>query len=474
MPDHLPPPAPPDTGGAGPGPAEDGTGRRALAPARLRVPHGALVRPEAVALGDFRIRSRIGAGAQGAVYLAHQISLGRPVALKVLDGGAARRPTLVARFAREAALLGRLDHPNVVRCYGAGAERGFHYFAMEYVDGWDAAALLRRAGRLAPADALRVAARCAEALGHAAARRVVHRDVKPGNVLVGRQGEVKLTDWGAARPTDGDHALTGEHMLMGTLRYVAPEQFRDPRRADHRSDMYALGGVLYELLTGRVPFPGEDWVSVLRAKETGAFAPAGALNPAVPRRCEAALARMLAPDPADRHPDYDGLIADLGAAAPASGRPDPALFDRWAVPLADGPAVGSGPRLNVLLVYDEAEYLPLVEYALHAAEVPHDLRAVEDGRDAVASVARGRGARPDVLILGLTSPTQASLRVLTEARCDRPPGALPVSGLSTSPDGADLLRGLDLGSSSWVAGFGDLGPLSQALRAAYAGVAAAP
>ncbi len=299
--------------------------------------------PEAVVLGDFRIHGRIGCGTQGAVYHAHQLSHDRPVALKLLAGGSAPSATAVARFRRQAALLARLDHPGVVRCYGAGAEPGFDYLALEYVAGRDAATLLRRAGGTLPApDALHVARRCAEALSHAAARHVVHRDVKSSNILVGRGGEVKLADWGAAKPTDADHTLTGEHMILGTVRYAAPEQVRDARRADHRSDIYALGGVLYELLTGRVPFPGGDWFEVLRAKEETALTPASEVNPAVPRRCDPILARMLVPDPAGRYPDYDALIADLGGVGLASEPPDLTALGGW----ADESAAVAGPRLN--------------------------------------------------------------------------------------------------------------------------------
>lgn len=425
-------------------------------------------------MGDFHIRDKIGTGTQGAVYRAHQISRGRPVALKVFSGDAAQRPQVAARFAREAAVLARLDHPGIVRCYGAGAEHGFRYFAMEYIDGWTAAALIQGAGgKLAPADALHIALRCAEALGYAAARHVIHRDVKPGNILLGRRGEVKLTDWGLAKPTDGDHALTGENTCMGTLRYVAPEQIRDARRADQRSDVYALGGVLYELLTGRVPFPESNWVDALRAKEDASFPLAGDVNPAVPRRCDAVLSRMLAPDPARRFPDYEQLSGALRAVGPVSDRLDlGSLIDRQEA--GTRPLKECSRPLRVLLVYDEADYVPLVQHALHAAGVPHDLSAVEDGHLAGNSVARDRGASgPDVLVLGLTSPTQASLRMLTEVRGGPARDEVAVCGLSQSPDGAALLRTLGLGVSPWVTGFIDLKPLSEAFRSIHASASGA-
>lgn len=435
----------------------DGPGRP-LAPAA-----GSGRRPEAVELGDFRIRGLLGTGTQGIVYLAHQASRDRPVALKVLAGRAARAAT-TARFRRQAALLARLDHPAVVRCYGAGAEPGFDYLALEYVAGVDAAALLRRAGgTLAPADALAIARRSAEGLAHAAARHVIHRDLKPANVLVGWCGAVKLIDWGAAKPTDEDHGLTGEHVVIGTVRYAAPEQVRDARRADRRSDIYALGVVLYELLTGRVPYTGDDWLATLLAKEEEAPPPPSGVNPAVPARFDAVLARMLAPDPADRYPDYESLIGDLDGLGLARERPG-AAFGDWAGGPATVPA--PGPPLAVLLVYDEGEYVPLVQHALHAAGVPYDLTLVEDGREAAAAA---RGRRPDVLILGLTSPTEASVRVLAGVRGAAPAAAPAVYGVSRSPDGAALLRGLCAGAGVWVTGFADLAPLSEAVREVYIG-----
>ncbi len=425
-------------------------------------------RPETVVLGDFRIHGKIGTGTQGAVYLAHQTSRGRSVALKVFTGDAALRSQVVARFTRESVLLGRLDHPNIVRGYGAGEEHGFHYFAMEYVDGPNAAAVLRRAGGRLPApDALHVAIRCAEALAAAAACRVIHRDVKPSNILVSRRGDVKLSDWGLAKPTDEDHALTGAFVRLGTLRYVAPEQARDPRRADQRSDVYALGGVLYEFLTGEVPFAGTDWLAVLRAKEDGPVPAASRTNAAVPRRCDAILSRMLAPDPADRYPDYASLIGDLRGIGLAGDRLDLSPLDGP----ADPPPAGAGRRLQVLLVYDEMEYVLLAQHALHAAGIPHDLSVVEDGQAVLTAAGPLRGGiwgpGPDVLILGLTSPTQASLQLLAEVRRRCPPNTLLACGLSKSPDGAALLRSLELCLGLWVTAFGDLKPLSERLRSSY-------
>lgn len=426
--------------------------------------------PESLALGDFRLVSKVGGGTQGAAYRARQLSRDRTVALKLLTGTAAYRPAAAARFARESALLARLDHPGIVHCHGFGDEGGFRFFAMEFVDGSSVKSLLGRAGgAFSPAAAVFLARQCAEALAHAAARGVVHRDVKPGNLLVGPGGTAKLIDWGLARPADADTNLTAEHCVLGTLRYAPPEQFRDARRADRRSDIYALGGTLYEMLTGRLPFPGEQWPEVLRAKDAGVFPPAGTLNPAVPPRLDRVLTRMLAPDPIARYPDYGPLIRDLAAI----GFPDEPLDSAALVGTGAEPSAATSARLRVLVVYDDPKYVTLTQHALLAAGVPYDLTTVEDGRDAPAAVARNRRAgwmlEPDAVLLGLTSPTETSMKVLTEVR--RGPLRQPALWMSRSPDGAAVLRGLGLGVGVWATSFGDLEPLATALQEIYTAVA---
>jgi CheY-like chemotaxis protein len=182
----------------------------------------------------------------------------------------------------------------------------------------------------------------------------------------------------------------------------------------------------------------------------------------VPRALDAVLARMLTADPAARYPDYGPLLRDLAAVGLPDESPD-------AVPLADPPAAPVGPRLRVLVVYDDAKYIPLAQHALLAAGVPHDLTTVEDGRHTPAAVARDRrtgwGTEPDAVILGLTSPTSTSLRVLDAVRgSGRTPAVL---WLSRSPDGAAMLRGLGLGVGVWATTFGDLEPLGAALSEAH-------
>jgi tRNA A-37 threonylcarbamoyl transferase component Bud32 len=198
------------------------------------------------------VKELIGQGGMGAVYLARQKALDRPVALKLIRPREAD-PTFAERFAREARALARLSHPNVVTVYESGEAGGLPYLVMEYVDG----VTLRNAMReqkLTPAGALAVVPQLCDALEYAHAQGVVHRDVKPENILLTRDGRVKIADFGLAKVADpAGVSLTGTQQAMGTPHYMAPEQWEKPGEVDHRADIYALGVVLYELLTGELP-----------------------------------------------------------------------------------------------------------------------------------------------------------------------------------------------------------------------------
>ncbi|MCA8962827.1 MAG: serine/threonine protein kinase [Planctomycetes bacterium] len=196
----------------------------------------------------------IGRGGMGAVYEARQPGLDRRVALKILPPHVGQDPAFAERFAREAQSLARLSHPHIVTIYDFGETGGLTYLVMEYVDGVDLRRVMEEGCR--PETALNIVPQVCEALAYAHQQGVVHRDVKPENILVGRNGHVKIADFGLAKLIGGserDFSLTGHRDVLGTLSYMAPEQVERPREVDHRADIYSLGVVFYELLTGELP-----------------------------------------------------------------------------------------------------------------------------------------------------------------------------------------------------------------------------
>jgi serine/threonine-protein kinase len=287
-------------------------------------------------IGEFRILRRLGEGGMGSVYLAYHEELGQQVAIKVLGDHLACNQTLVDRFYREAKSGALLNHPNIVRTMIVGQDRatGKHYLVLEYVDGPSGHALLAQQGRLSVGDAVHITLDIARALEHAHSRNVVHRDIKPDNILITRSGVSKLSDLGLAKRTDEASHLTAARQGFGTTHYMPYEQAINAKKADGRSDIYALGATLYHFVTGQVPFPGENHLDVVEKKERGEFPPASSLRPEVPRELDAILAKMLARDPRNRYQTASELLVDLdrcGLAAlmPSFADPDLARQDPW-------------------------------------------------------------------------------------------------------------------------------------------------
>jgi serine/threonine-protein kinase len=267
--------------------------------------------PKLIQLGDFRLVRKVGEGAMGTVYQGTQVSTGRDVAVKVLFPHLSRNPRLVERFNREARLGGRLDHPNLVTGFAVGEDHGWHYFAMEYVDGRSLQKWLTRLGKLGIGDSLHLILACARALEYIHGHDLVHRDIKPDNVLITRTGVVKLTDLGVAKSLTEDPGLTLTGHSVGTPWYMSPEQARNAKDADGRSDIYALGCVLYYCLAGRPPFSGATLVDLMQAKEAGKFAPVRRFNRNVPKRLDLILDKMLARQVKYRYQECSQLIKDL-------------------------------------------------------------------------------------------------------------------------------------------------------------------
>src|SRR3954471_19083949 len=249
------------------------------------------------------------------IYRATDTGLGRDVALKILRPEYLRDPDFSARFRQEAQAAASLSHPNVVTVYDYGEDPSGPYIVMELVDGEDLATILRRSGTLPPRQVARIGSGVARALAAAHARGLVHRDVKPGNVLIGKDGQVKVVDFGIARAIS-EAQVTLPGTTLGSVHYFSPEQARgEPATA--ASDIYSLGIVLYEMLVGRRPYEGDSAAAVALARLNGPVPDPAAARPSVPPAVAAITRRSLALDPLDRFPSAGEMADALEATRPA-------------------------------------------------------------------------------------------------------------------------------------------------------------
>lgn len=264
-------------------------------------------------LGDFELKKRLGKGGMGEVFLARQISLDRMVALKTLSKELAKKGDFVARFEREAKSMAKIDHPNVVKIYAVDSFKGIHFAAIEYIDGQSIQRWLDQLGRFSVADAIYVAIVSAEALKHAHSQNMVHRDIKPDNILVTQKGIVKVADFGLAKAMDEEVSMTQSGTGLGTPLYMAPEQARNAKHVDERVDIYALGATLYHLLTGKLPFLGNTAFELILAKEKGTYPTARSIRPEIPERLDLIIDKMMAKDPSHRYKSCEEVVRDLAA-----------------------------------------------------------------------------------------------------------------------------------------------------------------
>ncbi|MEN8149004.1 MAG: serine/threonine-protein kinase, partial [Planctomycetota bacterium] len=261
----------------------------------------------------YRLLERLGRGGMGSVYKAVQLSMDRTVALKVLKPSLVEDDQSTSRLRREAQLVGQLRHPNIVQGLDFGVSNGFHYFAMEYVDGESVRQILGRDKRMKEADALRVVTDVAKALEHAHQEGVVHRDVKPGNILVARDGASMLADYGLAKGPLEDAELTRSGVTVGTPQYISPEQAQGPKDVDIRTDVYSLGATLYHMLTGRPPYEGETLAHLIQQVLYEEYAPVRALRRDISPDVAYLVAKMMARKPSHRYQSPKALLKDLKA-----------------------------------------------------------------------------------------------------------------------------------------------------------------
>jgi serine/threonine-protein kinase len=262
-------------------------------------------------LKDYRLISKLGEGGMGAVYKAQQLSLDRVVAIKVPFKHLAKDASFIGRFYREARIMAKLDHPNILRCYGVGEENGWHYLAMEFIDGASMQSWLKQLGKIPLGDALHVTIACGNALQHAHEQDLIHRDIKPDNILITKKGQVKVADMGLAKALTDDLGLSRTGMGAGTPHYMAPEQARDAKHVDGRSDIYALGCMLYAFITGKTPFSADTYVDLILEKEKGKFTPARRSSSDVPEKLDLMIDKAVSPKPELRYKSCAEFAKDL-------------------------------------------------------------------------------------------------------------------------------------------------------------------
>ena len=299
-------------------------------------------------LGRYHIISELGRGGMGVVYKAVDPKLERFIAIKCLSEELSNDEITVTRFLREARNVAALNHPHIAQIYLADEDDGKPYFVMEFVDGESLADRLGRDGRLLPEQARRIVTECALALKAAHEENIVHRDIKPGNIMIDRRGRSVLTDFGIASVVHPDAEQVKSKYIMGTPGYLPPEVMTG-QPADHRGDLFALGAVYYEMLAGKRLVPGSGLEDTARTLLATDFPELGDLDETLDDKTFGVLGRMLAPDPDNRYQSYDALLADLGFAAaaedsgPAIDVPTQVTAAPKAPSAGDRPAVAASP-----------------------------------------------------------------------------------------------------------------------------------
>ena len=264
-------------------------------------------------LGPFLLKERLGAGGMGVVYRATHVESRREVAVKVLSAKAAGNKRIVARFARELEILKALKHPNIVRCFGGGRQGSEIYLVMELVDGGSIAGLIRRRGRLSWESTIDYALQVCDGLAYAHEWGIVHRDLKSANLLLTKEGQIKIADFGIARVQFGKKLTAARH-TVGTMAYIAPEQIRGDPPISHRTDLYTLGCVMFEMLTGKLPFAAETMAQLIYQHLEEAPPHAATLALDCPVWLDALVNQLLEKDPLKRPHDANAVAMALREA----------------------------------------------------------------------------------------------------------------------------------------------------------------
>jgi len=311
----------------------------------------------------YQMLSKLGAGAMATVYKAKQLSLDRTVAIKVLPQKHSNDPNFIQRFYDEGKAAAKLNHANIVGAYDVGQAGEYHYFVMEYVDGRTVYDDISDKGAYKEEEALRITIDVAKALSHAHEQGFIHRDVKPKNIMITREGTVKLADMGLARAVSDREAAEAEAgKAYGTPYYISPEQIRGEIEIDFRADIYALGATAYHMVTGRVPFEGPNPSAVMRKHLSHDIEPPDHINEAISSGFSEIIEVCMAKSPKKRYGTTDDLLHDLQAIA----RGEPPIIARKMVDLADLAALAPDDSqvMTVQSAETDSSKAPLTEQPL--------------------------------------------------------------------------------------------------------------
>ena len=337
-------------------------------------------------IGRYEILAELGRGAMGVVYKANDPLLDRLVAIKTVDMADNREgmAEYAARFYQEGKAAGGLNHPNVVTIYDVGHSGDVAYMAMEFIDGVELRSLLTPGQAMRVAHAVSIAAQVADGLGYAHQRGVVHRDVKPANIMVPRSGPVKITDFGIARMRSSE-ALTQTGTMLGSPKYMSPEQVLG-KRVDHRSDIFSLGVIVYEMLAGAAPFSGESVAALMYQIVNVTPAAPSAINPAVPEMLDLIIAKMLAKGLDERYQSALDVARDLRACEAAL----PRAQDTAQLPLPVGRAAPGrvDPEAGMIVLSQTLELSRAEGAAEPAHETPAPARGISRDFDSLEATQR--------------------------------------------------------------------------------------
>lgn len=351
-------------------------------------------------LGHCRVEKLLGEGGMAKVYLGHHETLDKKVAVKVLSPALAADREFVQRFLREARAAAKLDHPNVVQVYDAGSAGEVNYMVMQFIEGTDLHSYLKKAGKLPVKDVIAAGKRVASALAAAHDRGLIHRDVKPSNIMIGKGGKVFVTDFGLARDTSTNMELTRTDTVMGSPHYMSPEQAMG-EKLDGRTDIYSLGASLYHMLTGKTPYDGPT-PAVIMLKHTqpeSAPDPLRKIVPDVPAELDALIMKMMAKKREERPASMKAVLeafekmkpADLGPTVVAAPAVTPKLRRRYML-MGAGLALGALVVLGILLGGDKVSKADALMAEAQKLEAAGNLEAAISKYGEVAKAAPGTTA----------------------------------------------------------------------------------